>query len=101
MEQKKTLSSSSSQKGAVVVGEENKEKVRVIQWEDFDQELARLWSLSSALNEAKQKKLLLQHRLQAALQVPPRVLLYYNTFSNMCSLWIIYCFLNIAEKLES
>lgn len=75
MEQKKILSSSSSKKGGVV-GEENKEKVKVIQWEDFEQELARLWSLSSALNEAKHKKLLLQNKLQAALQVPPRVLLY-------------------------
>ncbi|KAM7461807.1 hypothetical protein LguiA_029928 [Lonicera macranthoides] len=87
MEQKKILSSSSKKGG--VVGEENKEKVKVIQWEDFEQELARLWSLSSALNEAKQKKLLLQNKLQAALQVEEESLNRSNELDEM------------REKLES
>lgn len=42
---------------------------KVVQWEDFEQELARLVSLSSALNEAKEKKLLLQNKLDSFIQV--------------------------------
>lgn len=45
------------------------ENVKVIEWEDFDQELARLWSLSSALNEAKEKKISLEEKLNSLLQV--------------------------------
>ncbi|KAI5385059.1 uncharacterized protein LOC127107828 isoform X2 [Lathyrus oleraceus] len=45
------------------------EDVRVIPWEDFEQDLARLSSLSSALNEAKEKKRNLQHKLESLIQV--------------------------------
>lgn len=55
-------------KKAVVTQQENQEKVKLIQWEDFQQELARMSSLSSALNEVKQKKLLLQQKLESLLQ---------------------------------
>ncbi|GAB4844084.1 hypothetical protein Ancab_014048 [Ancistrocladus abbreviatus] len=48
---------------------ENNVYVKVIQWEDFEQELARLWSLSSALKEAKEKKEALQRKLEALIQV--------------------------------
>lgn len=45
------------------------EDVRVIQWEDFDHDLARLSSLSSALTEAKEKKRKLQQKLESLIQV--------------------------------
>lgn len=47
----------------------HEEKVKIIHWEDFQQELARLSSLSSALNEAKEKKSLIQEKLNSHLQV--------------------------------
>ena len=46
------------------------ENVKVIEWEDYDQELARLWSLSSALSQANDKKQTLQQKLQSLIQVP-------------------------------
>lgn len=45
------------------------ENLKVIEWEDFEEELARLWSLSAALAEAKEKKQSLQQRLEALIQV--------------------------------
>lgn len=42
---------------------------KVIEWEDYEQELARLCSLTSALEEAKSKKLLLEEKLQSLIQV--------------------------------
>lgn len=57
-------------KNKALVAAENQDMdiVKVVQWEDFEQELARLMSLSSALNEAKEKKLLLQQQLDAHIQ---------------------------------
>lgn len=43
--------------------------VKVIEWEDFEHDLARLSSLASALNEAKEKKRNLQHKLESLIQV--------------------------------
>lgn len=50
---------------------ENKqqEEEKVEEWEDFEQALARLWSLSSALNQANLRKLSLQQKLQSHIQV--------------------------------
>lgn len=45
------------------------EDAKVIEWEDFEHDLARLSSLSSALNEAKEKKRSLQQKLEALIQV--------------------------------
>ncbi|GKV35961.1 hypothetical protein SLEP1_g44151 [Rubroshorea leprosula] len=45
------------------------ENVKLIDWEDFEEELARLWSLSSALKEAQEKKQTLQQRLDSVVQV--------------------------------
>lgn len=45
------------------------EDVKVIEWEDFEHDLARLSSLSSALNEAKEKKRILQQKLEGLIQV--------------------------------
>lgn len=47
----------------------DQENAEVIEWEDFEQELARLWSLSSALKEAKEKKESLQRKLESDIQV--------------------------------
>lgn len=55
------------------------ENVKVIEWEDFDQELARLWSLSSALKEANEKKNSLQEKLNSLIQVSALVLLACST----------------------
>ena len=45
------------------------ENVKVIEWEEFEQELARLWSLSSALSKAKEGKQSLQKKLKSLIQV--------------------------------
>ena len=47
----------------------DQENVKVIEWEEFEQELARLWSLSSALSEAKERKQSLQKKLESLIQV--------------------------------
>ncbi|KAF7150504.1 hypothetical protein RHSIM_Rhsim02G0059000 [Rhododendron simsii] len=62
---------------------------KVVQWEDFEQELARLVSLSSALNEAKEKKLLVQNKLDSFIQVEAESLSRSNQLDEM------------REKLES
>ncbi|BAF20494.1 vacuolar protein sorting 38 [Oryza sativa Japonica Group] len=41
---------------------------KVIDWEDLQQELARVWSLSAALATARERKALLAARLQSALE---------------------------------
>lgn len=45
------------------------ENVKVIEWEEFEQELVRLWSLSSALSEAQEKKQSLQRKLESLIEV--------------------------------
>lgn len=45
------------------------ENLNVIEWGVVDQELARLCSLSSALNETKEKKRSLQRKLESLIQV--------------------------------
>ena len=56
-------------KDKAVAAENQQEIVKVVQWEEFEHELARLVSLSSALNEAKEKKALLQRKLDSHIQV--------------------------------
>ncbi|KAL6968914.1 hypothetical protein U1Q18_048086 [Sarracenia purpurea var. burkii] len=72
-----------------VAVENQQEIVKVVEWEDFEQELARLLSLSSALDEAKEKKLLLQQKLDAIIQVEAESLNRSNQLDEM------------REKLES
>lgn len=68
----KLLTTTNKDKSIAVAVEKNSHKEeqieKVVQWEDFEQELARLVSLSSALNEAKQKKLLIQQKLDNFIQ---------------------------------
>ncbi|KAJ7959785.1 UV radiation resistance-associated protein [Quillaja saponaria] len=59
------------------------ETVKVIEWEDFEQELARLWSLSSALKEANEKKESLQQKLEALIQVDAESLSRLNELEEM------------------
>lgn len=59
-----------SKKLALMQNQEDQKNVKlIIQWEDYEQELARLCSLTFALNEAKQKKQLVQQKLQSLIQV--------------------------------
>ncbi|KAK4856319.1 hypothetical protein QYF36_016271 [Acer negundo] len=74
-----TLSSSSSSTKKVIV----QEKLQVIEWEDFEQEVARLWSLSSALREAKEKKQILEEKLQSLIQVQAESLNRSNELEEM------------------
>lgn len=48
---------------------DREEDAKVIEWEEFDDELTRLWSLSSALKLATEKKLTLQPKLESLIQV--------------------------------
>ncbi|KAL4272916.1 hypothetical protein GQ457_13G029270 [Hibiscus cannabinus] len=57
--------------------------VQVIEWEDFDNELARLWSLTSALKEANEKKQSLQEKLQSLIQVKTESLNKLNELEEM------------------
>lgn len=64
----------SSKKPIVKVQEEKRvaqedQPAKVIEWEDYEQELVRFCSLTSALEEAKSKKLLLEEKLQSSIQV--------------------------------
>ncbi|KAK9288241.1 hypothetical protein L1049_016690 [Liquidambar formosana] len=59
------------------------ENLKVIEWEDFEQELARLWSLSSAHKEATDKKLSLQQKLESLIQVKEESLSRLNELDEM------------------
>ncbi|XP_007034323.2 PREDICTED: UV radiation resistance-associated gene protein isoform X1 [Theobroma cacao] len=58
-------------------------KAKVIEWEDFEHELARLWSLTSALKEANEKKQSLQEKLQSFIQVKTESLNQLNELEEM------------------
>ncbi|KAH7573027.1 hypothetical protein JRO89_XS03G0053500 [Xanthoceras sorbifolium] len=74
-----TLSSSSSSSKKVI----GQEKLEIINWEDFEQEVARLWSLSSALTEAKEKKQSLEEKLRSLIQVKAESLDRSNELEEM------------------
>ncbi|CAA2965415.1 UV radiation resistance-associated gene [Olea europaea subsp. europaea] len=69
-------------------GQEDQEP-KVIEWEDYEQELARLCSLTSALEEAKRKKNNLEQKLHSLTQVEAESLSQSNELDEM------------NEKLES
>lgn len=81
MERGKPPSSSSSDSSRL----SDPGNAKVIEWEDFEQELARLWSLSSALEEAKQQKESLKQKLDSLIKVYfwPR-----RFFSLIWNLWL-------------
>ncbi|KAL6535055.1 hypothetical protein OROMI_026429 [Orobanche minor] len=63
-----------SSKKPIVKGQEKRrvltedQQTTVIEWEDYEQELARLCSLTSALEEAKRKKIFLEEKLGSLIQ---------------------------------
>ncbi|XP_020215898.1 UV radiation resistance-associated gene protein [Cajanus cajan] len=59
------------------------EHVKLIQWEDFQHDLARLTSLSSALHHANHKKRNLHHKLQSLIQVNAESLGRLNELEEM------------------
>ncbi|XP_058080011.1 vacuolar protein sorting 38-like isoform X1 [Magnolia sinica] len=59
------------------------ESVKVVEWEDLQQELARLWSLSSALKKAKERKDLLSQKLESLIQVRSESLHQSNELEEM------------------
>ncbi|GMI96108.1 VACUOLAR SORTING RECEPTOR 38, Unflattened and Small Leaves 1 [Hibiscus trionum] len=59
------------------------ENVQLIEWEDFEHELARLWSLTSALKEANGRKQSLQGKLRSFIQVKTESLNRMNELEEM------------------
>ncbi|KFK26376.1 hypothetical protein AALP_AA8G240400 [Arabis alpina] len=59
------------------------EDVKVIEWEEFDHELTRLWSLSYALKLATEKKLTLEPKLESLIQVSIESLKRSNELEEM------------------
>ncbi|KAL7611677.1 hypothetical protein Lser_V15G06137 [Lactuca serriola] len=59
------------------------EKSKIIPWEDFQQELARLSSLSSALDEANQKKSIIREKLNSFLQLEAESIKWSNELDEM------------------
>ena len=68
-------------------------KVKVIEWEDFEQELARLWSLSSALKQANQNKLSLHRKLHSLIQVKTQNLLLRDSQFQFQILFLLLLFI--------
>ncbi|KAL0551397.1 hypothetical protein IC582_010483 [Cucumis melo] len=81
MENDKPLSSSSSSSDSTRLSDP--ENAKVIEWEDFEQELARLWSLSSALQEAKQQKESLKQKLDSLIQIDSQSVSRSNELAEM------------------
>jgi hypothetical protein len=61
--------------------EEEEKELKVIEWEEFEKELVRLWSLSSSWNKAKAKRDALLDKLNAILQWGCRIM--YRCESNL------------------
>ncbi|KAM1142584.1 hypothetical protein FF1_031609 [Malus domestica] len=59
------------------------ENVKVIEWEEFEQEIVRLWSLSSAFSEAQEKKQSLQRKLESLIEVEAESLRRSNELEEM------------------
>lgn len=80
-------SSSSATATAIAVSEEvivvGSDTPKIIEWEDLQQELARLWSLSSALKKAKEKKESLAHRMESIIKVREEYLRQSNELEDM------------------
>ena len=71
--------------------------LKVIHWEDFQQELARLVSLSSALHQAHHKKLSLQRRLQSLIEVTDYGLCFLSCAIQFCSLLVfVWVLMDVA-----
>ncbi|EPS62581.1 hypothetical protein M569_12209, partial [Genlisea aurea] len=56
---------------------------KVVEWEDYEHELARLCSLTSAHEESKKKKILLEERLKSFIQIEADSLVRSNKLDQM------------------
>ncbi|PWA59337.1 hypothetical protein CTI12_AA392980 [Artemisia annua] len=65
------------------------EEIKIVPWEDYQQELARFSSLSSALQQANHNKNFIQHKLHSLLHLEAESLKWSNELDEM------------REKLES
>lgn len=61
----------------------HEEEAKIVPWEDYQQELVRLLSLSSALHQANQKKSLIQQKLNSLLQLEAESLNWSNELGEM------------------
>ncbi|KAI7727542.1 hypothetical protein M8C21_003846 [Ambrosia artemisiifolia] len=59
------------------------EKIKIIDWEDYQHEVARLSSLTSAVSEANNNKALVQHKLNSHLQSEAESLSWSNQLDEM------------------
>ncbi|XP_073126197.1 vacuolar protein sorting 38 [Henckelia pumila] len=59
------------------------QRAKIIDWEDYEQELARLCSLTSALEEARKKKNALDQKLNSFIQVEAESLSQSNELDQM------------------
>ncbi|URE07610.1 UV radiation resistance [Musa troglodytarum] len=66
--------------GEAIVSADNP---KIVDWEDLQQELARLWSLSSALGKAKERKASLARRLESIIEVRKESLRQHNELEEM------------------
>ncbi|CAN1193791.1 Vacuolar protein sorting 38 [Linum perenne] len=57
--------------------------VKLIEWEDYEQEVARLWSLSSALKEARERKEALERKIHSLIQVEAESLSRLNVLEEI------------------
>ncbi|CAA0818652.1 Unknown protein [Striga hermonthica] len=84
-----------SSKNSIVKGQEDQrplkedQRAKVVEWEDYEQELARLCSLTSALEQGRGKKDLLEEKLHSLIQIEAESLSRLNELDRM------------REKLES
>ncbi|KAD5508903.1 hypothetical protein E3N88_16606 [Mikania micrantha] len=88
------------------VEEKNKnqeEKVKIVNWEDFQHELARLSSLSSALKEVNHNKSLIQEKLNSQLQVglSSTLFVYYPIYRSYCDCWMLSVFAKLIAQSEA
>ncbi|KAL9842785.1 putative phosphatidylinositol 3-kinase [Arabidopsis thaliana] len=61
----------------------DREDGKIIEWEEFDHELTRLWSLSSAMKLATERKQILQPKLESLIQVSTESLRRTNELEEM------------------
>ncbi|XP_019705892.1 vacuolar protein sorting 38 isoform X2 [Elaeis guineensis] len=64
-------------------GIEGVETPKIVDWEDLQQELARLWSLSAALKKAKERKESLAQKLESIIEVRRESLRQTNELEEM------------------
>ncbi|XP_068646353.1 vacuolar protein sorting 38-like [Aristolochia californica] len=62
---------------------DGQDQPKIIEWEELQQELVRLWSLSSALKKAKERKEYLAQKLESAIQVRKEPLHRFNQLEEM------------------